>query len=155
MVMDATADIFPLGDQSFDIVICCELYEHLDAAQGIVLLVNARKALKENGRLLFIAPINEEIVLSIKGFVFGILGKGEIQSDWTHKRSLSLDEIIDVLRKNGFTDIKWRARNAHGKFVSTLVDFISIIPYLGKRFMGSAVVVGFKDNKMSGRIQKN
>ena len=155
MVMDATADVFPLADQSFDIVVCCELYEHLDAAQGKALLVNAMKALKDNGRILFIAPINEELVLSIKGFVFRILGKGEIQSDWTHKRSLTLDEIIDVLRKNGFTNIKWRARNAHGKFVSILVDFVSIIPYIGRQFMGSAVVVGFKDNKKSKRIQKS
>ena len=144
IIADATTNNLPFKDQSFDIVVCSEIYEHLNVHQGERLLANVKKVLRDHGRLLFIVPVNEKMILSFKRLIFKILRKGEVQYDWTHKRSLDLEEIFDDLGKKGFRDIKWRARSHRGKLIDMLVKSISRIPVIGKRLIESVMLIAFK-----------
>ena len=97
------SDPFPFADESFDVVICGEIIEHLPhGPHGM--LFESNRVLRSGGRLLLSTPNSVSLARLIAIF------RGT-NPDWPfsdqglfgrHNRNYTLQELEDLLRGNGF-----------------------------------------------------
>lgn len=97
------SDPFPFGDESFDVVICGEIIEHLPhGPHGM--LFESNRVLRSGGRLLLSTPNS----VSLARLIAILRGSNP---DWPfsdqglfgrHNRNYTLQELEDLLRGNGF-----------------------------------------------------
>jgi len=116
-------DRFPYADQSFDLVICQELIEHL-LFSPTFMLNEIHRVLKKGGKLIITCPNVARIdvlrkVLANKNPIWGYVRVGDSKSsqrkqDWPgshgvygrHNREYTLSEVTDLARGCGFKIIK-------------------------------------------------
>lgn len=84
-------------DQEYDLVICTEVFEHVEDWRGI--LGTAYDALREGGRVVFTCAGPGRPVHSGIQPVWGLIGD-------EHYANVSAEQIADVLTRQGWTDIE-------------------------------------------------
>lgn len=121
-------DVFPAGDETYDLVLCCELLEHL-LINPSHMLYEVHRVLKPEGYLLLTTPN----VLRW-GNVFSLLQGRNINDCYhgngiygRHNREYSMGEVSQLLEGNGFS-VEWvGTRTVYGS------DLLNKIPFLGNR----------------------
>lgn len=97
-------DRFPYPDASFDVILCCEILEHL-VADPTHMLVEIHRILKPGGSVLITTPNvlvlrNVNMLLRKKKNIYGpYSGYGMYGR---HNREWTSDEVIDLVRGCGF-----------------------------------------------------
>jgi SAM-dependent methyltransferase len=121
-------DVFPFADESYDLVLCCELLEHL-LINPSHMLYEIHRVLKRGGYLLLTTPniLRWGNVLSLlKGRNIndcyhgnGIYGR--------HNREYSMSEVAQLLEANGFLIESVETRSVYGS------GLLNGLPLLGNR----------------------
>lgn len=126
--LNVERDVFPFADETYDLVLCCELLEHL-LINPSHMLYEIHRVLKPEGFLLLSTPnvLRWENVFSLlKGRNIndcyhgnGIYGR--------HNREYSMPEVSQLLEANGFS-IEWiGTRSVYGP------GALNRVPLLGNR----------------------
>lgn len=126
--LNVERDVFPSADATYDLVLCCELLEHL-LINPSHMLYEVHRVLKPGGYLLLTTPNVlrwENVVSLLKGRNIndcyhgnGIYGR--------HNREFSKGEVSQLLEANGFS-IEWiGTRSVYGS------DFLNKVPLLDNR----------------------
>jgi SAM-dependent methyltransferase len=126
--LNVEKDVFPSGDGTYDLVLCCELLEHL-LINPSHMLYEIHRVLKTGGYLLLSTPN----VLRW-GNVFSLLKGRNINDCYhgngiygRHNREYSMQEVSQLLEANGFS-IDWiGTRSVYGP------ELLNKLPLLGNR----------------------
>lgn len=121
-------DVFPAGDETYDLVLCCELLEHL-LINPSHMLYEVHRVLKPGGYLLLTTPN----VLRW-GNVFSLIKGRNINDCYhgngiygRHNREYSMAEVSQLLEGNGFS-VEWvGTRTVYGP------ELLNKVPFLGNR----------------------
>ena len=108
-------DRFPYLDRGFDVVLCCEILEHL-TCDPTHMLVEIHRVLKPEGYLLLTTPnvlVWRHITLMLKHGKniyhpysgYGVYGR--------HNREYTLDEVVQLLRGCGYEIVEARAEDTY------------------------------------------
>jgi SAM-dependent methyltransferase len=126
--LNVERDVFPSADETYDLVLCCELLEHL-LINPSHMLYEIHRVLKPGGYLLLTTPnvLRWENVLSLlKGRNIndcyhgnGIYGR--------HNREYSALEVTQLLEANGFLIESVETRSVYGS------ELLNKLPLLGNR----------------------
>jgi SAM-dependent methyltransferase len=124
--LNVERDVFPFADQSYDLVLCCELLEHL-LINPSHMLYEIHRVLKPDGYLLLTTPnvLRWQNVFSLlKGINIydryhgnGIYGR--------HNREYSVGDLVDLLRANAFDVERVDTRNVYGR---ELLNRVGLFP---------------------------
>ncbi|HVQ36648.1 MAG TPA: methyltransferase domain-containing protein [Pyrinomonadaceae bacterium] len=121
-------DLFPAPDSSYDLVLCCELLEHL-LINPSHMLYEVHRVLKPGGYLLLTTPN----VLRW-GNVFSLIKGRNINDSYhgngiygRHNREYSMDEVSQLLVANGFSIEQLCTRAVYE------AETLNKIPLLGNR----------------------
>jgi SAM-dependent methyltransferase len=113
--VNAERDVFPFADQTYELVLCCELLEHL-LINPSHMLYEIHRVLKPNGYLVLTTPN----VLRWQN-VFSLLKGSNIYDRYhgngiygRHNREYSQREVVDLLRANAFEVERADTRNVYG-----------------------------------------
>ena len=126
--LNVERDVFPFDDETYDLVLCCELLEHL-LINPSHMLYEIHRVLKPRGFLLLSTPN----VLRW-GNVFSLLQGRNINDCYhgngiygRHNREYSMLEVSQLLEANGFS-IEWiGTRSVYGP------ESLNKLPLLGNR----------------------
>lgn len=126
--LNVERDVFPFDDETYDLVLCCELLEHL-LINPSHMLYEIHRVLKPKGLLLLSTPN----VLRW-GNVFSLLKGRNINDCYhgngvygRHNREYSMLEVSQLLEANGFA-IEWiGTRSVYGP------ESLNKLPLLGNR----------------------
>lgn len=106
-LFDAESDPFPYADSSFDLVLCCELIEHL-VHDPMHMLLECGRVLADNGLLMLTTP-NAASLMSVAATLGGKHNPQVFSQypprgnrDTPHVREYTPFEIIQALRAAGF-----------------------------------------------------
>ena len=133
--------ILPFEPQSFDVVFCSHLLEHVDSP--VSLIRESYRILKDNGIIIIAVPLEKSLTrVMLRDHYF--------RGHSTHLYSFSLDCIKQLFDLEGFEFIKQfvdipgvRRFNA-----MWLMDFLQLAPFGLTRLLGSAFwVIGRKRNE--------
>lgn len=98
-VIQANAEKLPLKNNSFDLAICHQVLEHLPFPQKAI--KQARRVIKKNGSYIIAIPnghhLNDQLIRLIQKLYY---------HRHDHLQSFSLNQIKQLLTKNGFNIIK-------------------------------------------------
>lgn len=117
-------DSFPFADASFDLVLCCEILEHL-LLNPSQMLYETHRVLRQGGFLLVTTPN----VLQWKN-VFALLKGRNIYDHYRgngmygrHNREYSTSDLKDLLTANSFAPEKLVTRNVYGAELLNRIPF--------------------------------
>lgn len=106
-VFDAEADPYPYRDESFDVVLCCELIEHL-LHDPMHMLIECSRVLKNDGLLVLTTPNT----VSLSSVAASLIGRHNPQvfsrypaqgnPDIPHVREYTPFEVAQVVQSAGF-----------------------------------------------------
>jgi len=103
-------DAFPYPDESFELVLCCEIIEHL-TVDPTHMLVEIHRVLKPGGQLLVTTPN----VLNLNHALRLLLGRGNIFHPYSgygvygrHQREYTQPELVDLLQGVGYDIVETR-----------------------------------------------
>lgn len=103
-------DAFPYPDEAFDLVLCCEIIEHL-TTDPTHMLCEIHRVLKPNGKLLITTPNVHNLSYSTQL----LRGSGNIFHPYSgygvygrHQREYMMSELLDLLRGVGYTIVESR-----------------------------------------------
>lgn len=88
-----------LSDKHFDTVVCCEVLEHLYDPGLKMVLTNIKNFLREDGRVIFTTPNNEDLQQSM----LFCPASEKIYHRWQHVRSWTKHSISTHLEDEGFS----------------------------------------------------
>jgi glycosyltransferase involved in cell wall biosynthesis/SAM-dependent methyltransferase len=129
--LNVERDRFPFADESFDVVLCCELIEHL-SEDPMHMMVELNRILKWDGLVIITTP-NVSSAISIQAALRGrspyIFGHYNRENEYyglsdRHNREYTPDDVKVVLEASGFEVIKLFTRdtwNAPGPEVLQLL----------------------------------
>jgi SAM-dependent methyltransferase len=115
-VCDVEASALPVADASVDVVLCCELIEHLDGDVQRV-LGETRRALRNDGMLLLTTPNHasmanrwslargRSVYPPVDHPEYPFYGGAGVRNPMRHIREFTADEIATLLTRAGFTRI--------------------------------------------------
>ena len=115
-VCDVERDALPSDDQSVDVVLCCELIEHLDG-DVLHMLRETRRVLRADGLLLLTTPNHASAMhrwsLARGRSVYPALDNPDypfyagagVRNPMRHVREFTVSEIVAVLSQAGFARI--------------------------------------------------
>ena len=120
--LNIETDVFPFPDQTYDLVLCCEVLEHL-LINPSHMLYEAHRVLRPGGRILITTPNAvrwDNLFAMLRGSNIydryhgnGIYGR--------HNREYSTSEIAELLKANGFAVERLETRSVYRKFL----DFVA------------------------------
>lgn len=93
----------PFGDEYFDVVTMLAVVEHLDPLILSNLFLEIRRVLKKNGEIIITTPA------FWTGHILNLFSKLKLISEeevGEHKKLYGKEEIVDILKKAGFNDVK-------------------------------------------------
>jgi hypothetical protein len=129
--LNVERDRFPFADESFDVVLCCELIEHL-SEDPMHMMVELNRILKWDGLVIITTP-NVSSAISIQAALRGrspyIFGHYNRENEYyglsdRHNREYTPDDVKVTLEASGFEVIKLFTRdtwNAPGPEVLQLL----------------------------------
>ena len=103
VLCDITRDPLPFPDKSFDVVLFCEVLEHL-RGDPLKVIKEVRRVLKDKGVLILTTPN----LASLRKRLLLALGKSPHMLDFTkesyktHFREYTVDELMNLLTNGGF-----------------------------------------------------
>lgn len=100
-IIKAQATRLPFKQKTFDLVTCISVIEHLTETDGEKLIQEAKRILTDKGYLFVVTPNFATPIRLIQG------NKWFAYSDKTHLFYYSPDSITQLLKKYGFTKIKF------------------------------------------------
>ena len=119
--LNIETDVFPFQDNTYDLVLCCEVLEHL-LINPSHMLYEAHRVLKPGGRILVTTPNAlrwDNLFAMVRGSNIydryhgnGIYGR--------HNREYSVVEIEELLTANGYEIERLETRGVYRKFL----DFV-------------------------------
>lgn len=122
-------DAFPYADESMDVVLCCEIIEHL-LSDPVHALVESRRVLKPGGMLILTTPN----VISLDN-VCKLVGGGNIYDPYSgygpygrHNREFSKHELYHLLKCNGFEVQEIFSADIHERYADTYFDLERVKP---------------------------
>ena len=143
--LNIETDVFPFKDNTYDLVLCCEVLEHLLINPSHT-LYEAHRVLRPGGHLLITTPNAlrwDNLFAMIRGSNIydryhgnGIYGR--------HNREYSTSEVADLLKANGYEIERLETRSVYRKFLDTFSGRRDNIFALG-RAVGDAKA-GFPEN---------
>lgn len=143
--LNIETDVFPFSDNTYDLVLCCEVLEHL-LINPSHMLYEAHRVLKPGGHVLITTPNAlrwDNLFAMIRGSNIydryhgnGIYGR--------HNREYSASEVADLLKANGYEAERVETRSVYRPFLDTFAGRRDNIFALG-RAVGDARA-GFPDN---------
>ncbi len=121
----ADAQHIPLKNETFDLIICADLVEHLNNENLMEMLKESHRILKNGGRLAIYTPSPTHI--------FEIMMKHNfiLKKDESHIGLRKIGEIKDFVEKAGFKIIKAYHRPTHIPIFSLIERIFMHIPLLG------------------------
>ncbi len=101
---------WPYATGSFDVVLCCELLEHLNC-DPMILMSEMNRVLTHSGRLLMTTPnisCAKAVACILRGHSPYVYGSFEVDGRPTdrHNREYTIDEVRVLMRASGFTIIR-------------------------------------------------
>jgi SAM-dependent methyltransferase len=145
-------DCFPYPDHIFDIVLCCELLEHL-ALDPTHMLLETHRILKPGGRILITTPN----VLVLRNLVSLLKHRRNIYYPYSgygvygrHNREWTLDEVIQIVSGCGYSIeiaqiVDTYPHQGYSKWLKTLFPF----------FRDMLVVLGRAENETRSYYPEN
>ncbi len=143
--LNIETEVFPFPDNSYDLVLCCEVLEHL-LINPSHMLYEAHRVLRPGGHVLITTPNAlrwDNLFALIRGSNIydryhgnGIYGR--------HNREYSTSEVGELLKANGYEIERLETRSVYRKFLDTFAGRRDNIFALG-RAVGEAKA-GFPDN---------
>lgn len=116
-------DVFPYADGSMDVVLFCEIIEHL-LLDPVHALVESRRVLRPGGRLILTTPN----VISLDN-VCKLAGGGNIYDPYSgygpygrHNREYNRHELVLLLADNGFEMETMFTADIHKRYADTYFD---------------------------------
>lgn len=112
---DVEKDRFPFGDEVFDMLLCCEVIEHL-GADPMFMIAEINRVLKNGGLLLLTTPnaISLKNVYKIMlGYSPHFYASFNLTRD-RHNREYAPNEIFNLLDIGGFECVKIYSRDVYG-----------------------------------------
>lgn len=106
-----SGESLPLENNSFDLVVACDVLEHTRNDKGAFSEIN--RVLKPSAYFLFSVPLRKEIY-------------GEIDVIFGHKRRYDIKELIELLAKNDFKIIKYREWSFYFKMLVMWTRFLRL-----------------------------
>ena len=120
--LNIETDLFPFPDNTFDLVLCCEVLEHL-LINPSHMLYETHRVLRPGGHLLITTPNAlrwDNLFSMLRGSNIydryhgnGIYGR--------HNREYSTSEVAELLRANGYEVERLETRSVYRKFL----DFVA------------------------------
>lgn len=123
-------DAFPYGDESFDVVLCCEILEHL-LEDPTHMLCEIHRVLKRDGCLVLTTPNVKSMANTLK-LLFGLNVYGKYSGYGPygrHNREYLPGEVRGLLEACGFTDIHIRVKDIYPRKWS----LFNALPYFNGR----------------------
>jgi SAM-dependent methyltransferase len=123
-------DEYPYDPASFDIVLCCEILEHL-LEDPTHMLCEAHRVLKKGGFLLLTTPNVKSLANTLK-LLFGLNVYGKYSGYGPygrHNREYLPGEVKVLLEKCGFSDVRVSVRDIYPRQWSLL----SHLPFFNRR----------------------
>jgi SAM-dependent methyltransferase len=118
--LNIETDVFPFSDNTFDLVLCCEVLEHL-LINPSHMLYEAHRVLKPGGHVLITTPNAlrwDNLFAMIRGSNIydryhgnGVYGR--------HNREYSASEVSDLLKANGYKAERVETRSVYRSFLDT------------------------------------
>lgn len=143
--LNIETDVFPFSDNTYDLVLCCEVLEHL-LINPSHMLYEAHRVLKPGGHVLITTPNAlrwDNLFAMIRGTNIydryhgnGIYGR--------HNREYSVSEVADLLTANGYEAERVETRSVYRPFLDTFAGRRDNIFALGRAVGGARA--GFPDN---------
>jgi len=100
----------PVADETFDVVLCCEVIEHMDV-DPMFMLSEVNRVLKPNGTLIVTTP-NAASTWAITKILRGIepyfyMQYRPYKDPWRHNYEYSIHTLVAVLKAAGFDGDAW------------------------------------------------
>ena len=100
----------PIPDETFDVVLCCEVIEHMDV-DPMFMLSEANRVLKTGGTLIITTP-NAVSTWAVTKILRGIEPYFYMQyrkqnDPWRHNYEYSIHSLVAVLKAAGFNGSSW------------------------------------------------
>jgi SAM-dependent methyltransferase len=123
-------DAFPYAPESFDIVLCCEILEHL-LEDPTHMLCEVHRVLKKGGFLLLTTPNVKSLANTLKLlFGYNVYGKYSGYGPYgRHNREYLPVEVKSLLVKCGYSDVRVTVRDIYPRQWS----FLSNLPFFNDR----------------------
>lgn len=131
--LNIETDVFPFADDSYDLVLCCEVLEHLLINPSHT-LYEAHRVLRPGGHLLITTPNAlrwDNLFAIVRGSNIydryhgnGIYGR--------HNREYSTAEVAELLKANGYEIERLETRSVYHKFLDTFAGRRDNIFALGR-----------------------
>lgn len=120
--LNVERDRFPFADESFDVVLCCELIEHL-AEDPMHMMVEINRVLKWDGQVIITTPniaSGYSIQAMLQGrspYVFGHYNRENLYYGLgdRHNREYTPEEVKIVLESSGFEVLELFTRDSWNK----------------------------------------
>jgi SAM-dependent methyltransferase len=132
--IDVETQRFPWPDKSFDVIIFCEVIEHL-TIDPVAALLEIHRVLRDEGTLVISTP-NVARLENVARLVAGVnlydpySGYGAFGR---HNREFTRHELVNLLRFCGFSANEHFTADVHGHHTSDFADPESLAPLLGER----------------------
>ena len=114
-LFDVEADPFPYADSAFDLVLFCEVIEHL-VADPVHAVCEIHRVLAPGGRLVLTTPnvarADNVVLLVQQRNIYDPYSKHGRHG--RHNREYSAEELFDLLDGNGFEVVRHLTRPVHG-----------------------------------------
>ncbi len=125
-------DRFPFDDESFDVVLCCELIEHL-AEDPMHMLAEINRVLKWDGRVIITTPnivSGHSVQAMLRGqspYVFGHYNRENLYYGLgdRHNREYTPEEVKVVLESGGFEVLDLFTRDSWNQPEPELLKFLA------------------------------
>lgn len=137
-ILKAPAGKLPFKDNSFDLITGISMVEHLKPLEAKQFLKESMRILKPNGTIFLITPnFNSPLRLLLKEKWFGY-------SDPTHISFFTPQSLSNLLRKQGFSNIKFRFKSARNiKFDWQLPSIVRPLPQPAKDFINYLMISSY------------
>lgn len=137
-IIKASATSLPFPDKSFDMLISISMIEHLTKGESVRFLLQAKKVLKPKGYIFLITPNFD----SPMRYLFGKKWFG--YSDPTHLTFFTPKSLSNLLKANGFENIKLRFKSAYNlKFDLHIPGFLRFLPVPLKNLLNYLMISSF------------